>query len=243
VAARARLVGPPRCRALSDARGDGAEPRSRSRSASSAPPPPQVRAPTAPAAGARRRPGEGPPLVASGISTQTAIDFAVSAQALVIFAGAAVLIFAALWHSGEQISARPSFLAEPPNRPHENRRCYAPARGRAPFDSRPACDRGEPARVRGRAVYLMRRREPGERTRTSSRSARRCSLRRQRSACCSSPTIAAHPMSSTTCGASRSQSCSRPGCARAAAEGPPRVVYQAPPRSQRTLDPRLHDRS
>jgi Lysylphosphatidylglycerol synthase TM region len=63
--------------------------------------------PIAPAAGAAAQAGGGAAmLVTSGISTQTAIDFAVSAQALVIFAGAAVLIFAALWHSGERVSAR-----------------------------------------------------------------------------------------------------------------------------------------
>jgi hypothetical protein len=45
-------------------------------------------------------------LVASGVSTQQAIDFAISAQALLILAGAAVVIFAAFWHAGGRVAAR-----------------------------------------------------------------------------------------------------------------------------------------
>lgn len=45
-------------------------------------------------------------LVASGVGVQRAIDFAVSAQALLILAGAAVVVFAAAWHAGQRLTAR-----------------------------------------------------------------------------------------------------------------------------------------
>ena len=35
-----------------------------------------------------------------------AVDFAISAQALVIFAGIAVIVFAALWHGAERVVLR-----------------------------------------------------------------------------------------------------------------------------------------
>ncbi|MCC6224451.1 MAG: flippase-like domain-containing protein [Thermoleophilia bacterium] len=45
-------------------------------------------------------------LVASGVGVQRAIDFAVSAQALLILAGAAVVAFAAVWHAGQRLAER-----------------------------------------------------------------------------------------------------------------------------------------
>jgi uncharacterized membrane protein YbhN (UPF0104 family) len=47
-------------------------------------------------------------LVASGIGTSQAISFAVAAQALLILAGAAVLVFAAVWHGGRRLRFGPS---------------------------------------------------------------------------------------------------------------------------------------
>jgi hypothetical protein len=44
-------------------------------------------------------------LIASGIGTQKAIDFAVSAQALLILVGFSVVLFAAVWHTGQRIAA------------------------------------------------------------------------------------------------------------------------------------------
>ncbi len=63
--------------------------------------------PIAPAAGAAAQVGGGAALlVASGVSTHTAVDFAISAQLLVIFAGVAVVLVAGLCHAGEQLVAR-----------------------------------------------------------------------------------------------------------------------------------------
>ncbi|MGH3113351.1 MAG: hypothetical protein ACRDOP_07785, partial [Gaiellaceae bacterium] len=42
-------------------------------------------------------------LIATGVSTGQAVTFAVGAQALVILAGAAVLLGAALWHGGRRL--------------------------------------------------------------------------------------------------------------------------------------------
>jgi uncharacterized membrane protein YbhN (UPF0104 family) len=47
-------------------------------------------------------------LVASGIGTSQAISFAVAAQALLILAGAAVLVFAAAWHGGRRLRFGPA---------------------------------------------------------------------------------------------------------------------------------------
>jgi Lysylphosphatidylglycerol synthase TM region len=43
-------------------------------------------------------------LIASGVGTANAVSFAVGAQALIILAGAAVLVFAALWHGGKRLA-------------------------------------------------------------------------------------------------------------------------------------------
>lgn len=43
-------------------------------------------------------------LMASGVGTASAVSFAVGAQALVILAGAVVLVFAALWHGGRRLA-------------------------------------------------------------------------------------------------------------------------------------------
>jgi uncharacterized membrane protein YbhN (UPF0104 family) len=62
--------------------------------------------PIAPA-GAATQAGAGAALLAaSGIPTQHAIDFAISSQALLIIAGATVVMFAAAWHAGERLIAR-----------------------------------------------------------------------------------------------------------------------------------------
>jgi hypothetical protein len=62
--------------------------------------------PIAPAGAATQAGAGAAMLVASGVSTQHAIDFAISAQAIMILAGAAVVIFAALWHAGGRVLAR-----------------------------------------------------------------------------------------------------------------------------------------
>lgn len=63
--------------------------------------------PIAPAAGAAAQAGGGAALlVAAGIETNTAVDFAISAQALVIFAGIAVIVVAALWHAAGRVIRR-----------------------------------------------------------------------------------------------------------------------------------------
>jgi uncharacterized membrane protein YbhN (UPF0104 family) len=43
-------------------------------------------------------------LMASGVGTSSAVSFAVGAQALIILAGAVVLVFAALWHGGRRLA-------------------------------------------------------------------------------------------------------------------------------------------
>jgi hypothetical protein len=70
--------------------------------------------PIAPAAGAATQVGGGAALlVASGVSTQVAIDFALSAQALLIFAGAAVVLYAAASHGvGKVVARRRGALAQ-----------------------------------------------------------------------------------------------------------------------------------
>ena len=62
--------------------------------------------PIAPAGAATQAGAGAALLVASGIGTQKAIDFAVSAQALVILGGVAVVVFAAVWHGGQRLAAR-----------------------------------------------------------------------------------------------------------------------------------------
>ena len=63
--------------------------------------------PIAPAAGAAAQAGGGAALlVAAGVSTNTAVDFAISAQALVIFAGIAVIVFAGVWHAAGRLVPR-----------------------------------------------------------------------------------------------------------------------------------------
>jgi hypothetical protein len=62
--------------------------------------------PIAPAAGAATQVGGGAALlVASGVATQQAVDFAISAQALVILAGVVVVAVAALCHNGQRLIA------------------------------------------------------------------------------------------------------------------------------------------
>jgi uncharacterized membrane protein YbhN (UPF0104 family) len=48
-------------------------------------------------------------LIATGVGTGQAVSFAVGAQALVILAGAAVLLFAGLWHGGRRLTAACGF--------------------------------------------------------------------------------------------------------------------------------------
>ena len=55
--------------------------------------------PIAPAGAATQAGAGAAMLVASGVGTHRAIDYAVSAQAMLILAGAAVLLFAAVWHT------------------------------------------------------------------------------------------------------------------------------------------------
>ncbi len=63
--------------------------------------------PIAPAAGAAAQAGGGAALlIASGIGTDAAVDFAISAQALVIFAGVAVVLIAMGCHAAERAVAR-----------------------------------------------------------------------------------------------------------------------------------------
>ena len=62
--------------------------------------------PIAPAGAATQAGAGAAMLVASGVSAQQAIDFAISAQAIMILAGAAVVVFAALWHAGGHVLAR-----------------------------------------------------------------------------------------------------------------------------------------
>jgi uncharacterized membrane protein YbhN (UPF0104 family) len=60
--------------------------------------------PVAPAGAATQAGAGAAILVASGVSTSQAIAFAVAAQALLILAGAAVVIFAAAWHGGRRLA-------------------------------------------------------------------------------------------------------------------------------------------
>ena len=62
--------------------------------------------PIAPAGAATQAGAGAALLVASGIGTQKAIDFAISAQALLIFAGVAVVLFAGAWHAAPRLVAR-----------------------------------------------------------------------------------------------------------------------------------------
>jgi hypothetical protein len=59
--------------------------------------------PVAPAGAATQAGAGAAILVASGIGTSEAIAFAVASQALLIIAGAAVLVFAALWQGGRRL--------------------------------------------------------------------------------------------------------------------------------------------
>lgn len=60
--------------------------------------------PIAPAGAATQAGAGAAILIASGVGTANAVSFAVGAQALVILAGAAVLVFAALWHGGRRLA-------------------------------------------------------------------------------------------------------------------------------------------
>jgi uncharacterized membrane protein YbhN (UPF0104 family) len=62
--------------------------------------------PVAPAGAATQAGAGAALLVASGFSTKQAIDFAISAQALLIVAGAAVVVFAAISHARGRVIAR-----------------------------------------------------------------------------------------------------------------------------------------
>jgi hypothetical protein len=62
--------------------------------------------PIAPAGAATQAGAGAAMLVASGVTTQQAVAFAISAQALLILAGAAVVIFAALMHTGHRLALR-----------------------------------------------------------------------------------------------------------------------------------------
>jgi uncharacterized membrane protein YbhN (UPF0104 family) len=62
--------------------------------------------PIAPAGAATQAGAGAAMLVASGVTTQQAVAFAISAQALLIFAGAAVVIFAAVLHTGQRLALR-----------------------------------------------------------------------------------------------------------------------------------------
>lgn len=60
--------------------------------------------PIAPAGAATQAGAGAAILIASGVGTTNAISFAVGAQALLILAGAAVLLIAALWHGGRRLA-------------------------------------------------------------------------------------------------------------------------------------------
>jgi uncharacterized membrane protein YbhN (UPF0104 family) len=62
--------------------------------------------PIAPAGAATQAGAGAAMLVASGVTTQQAVAFAISAQALLILAGAAVVVFAALLHGGQRLARR-----------------------------------------------------------------------------------------------------------------------------------------
>jgi len=60
--------------------------------------------PIAPAGAATQAGAGAAILIASGVGAAQAVSFAVGAQALLILAGAAVLLFAALWHGGKRLA-------------------------------------------------------------------------------------------------------------------------------------------
>jgi uncharacterized membrane protein YbhN (UPF0104 family) len=60
--------------------------------------------PIAPAGAATQAGAGAAILIASGVGTADAVSFAVGAQMLLILAGAAVLVFAALWHGGRRLA-------------------------------------------------------------------------------------------------------------------------------------------
>ena len=60
--------------------------------------------PIAPAGAATQAGAGAAILIASDVGTANAISFAVGAQALLILAGASVLVFAALWHGGRRLA-------------------------------------------------------------------------------------------------------------------------------------------
>jgi uncharacterized membrane protein YbhN (UPF0104 family) len=60
--------------------------------------------PIAPAGAATQAGAGAAILIASGVGTANAVSFAVGAQVLLILAGAAVLVFAALWHGGRRLA-------------------------------------------------------------------------------------------------------------------------------------------
>jgi hypothetical protein len=62
--------------------------------------------PIAPAGAATQAGAGAAMLVACGVATQQAVAFAISAQALLILAGAAVVIFAAVMHTGQRLALR-----------------------------------------------------------------------------------------------------------------------------------------
>lgn len=62
--------------------------------------------PIAPAGAATQAGAGAAILIASGVSTAQAVAFAVAAQALLILAGAAVLVFAAAWTGGSRLALR-----------------------------------------------------------------------------------------------------------------------------------------
>jgi hypothetical protein len=62
--------------------------------------------PIAPAGAATQAGAGAAMLVASGVATQQAVAFAISAQALLILAGAGVVVFAGLLHTGQRLALR-----------------------------------------------------------------------------------------------------------------------------------------
>jgi uncharacterized membrane protein YbhN (UPF0104 family) len=60
--------------------------------------------PIAPAGAATQAGAGAAILIASGVGTADAVSFALGAQVLLILAGAAVLVFAALWHGGRRLA-------------------------------------------------------------------------------------------------------------------------------------------
>ena len=60
--------------------------------------------PVAPAGAATQAGAGAGILMASGVTTSQALAFAVAAQALGILAGAAVIVFAAVWHGGQRLA-------------------------------------------------------------------------------------------------------------------------------------------